>query len=283
MKITEQTFYNPATGKMVGYVRAKVLGLVPTVTNPTPQVRTDFGDFDVKTVQIKDISFDKKIFNPITTGNTNLDAFLSSEGGFMPATNVIMIGSPGVGKSTVGLDFLVRAKNAGKKVLFISGEMGRIDMYRYCRRFPAFANLDILFLADYVKQDPVVAIEKVLNNGYDLVLVDSWAEVCRTIQDVTGKSKSQSESWILDLMESHNEGHNEAQLNTCFLIVQQVTKNGDFLGSNRLKHMTSAMLELSRDREEDRSVMEFSKNRVGVAGEKIQYAIHTDNVVYSKA
>lgn len=283
MKITEQTFYNPATGKMVGYVRAKVLGLVPTVTNPTPQVRTDFGDFDVKTVQIKDISFDKKIFNPITTGNTNLDAFLSSEGGFMPATNVIMIGSPGVGKSTVGLDFLVRAKNAGKKVLFISGEMGRIDMYRYCRRFPAFANLDILFLADYVKQDPVVAIEKVLNNGYDLVLVDSWAEVCRTIQDVTGKSKSQSESWILDLMESHNEGHNEAQLNTCFLIVQQVTKNGDFLGSNRLKHMTSAMLELSRDREEDRSVMEFSKNRVGIAGEKIQYAIHTDNVVYSKA
>lgn len=282
MKLTQQKFYNPATGKMVGYVRAKTLGLIPNMNNPVQQVETDYGSFEVNTVRIKDLKFDSKIFSPIRTGNHNLDLFISSEGGFMPATNVILIGSPGVGKSTVGLDFVVRARKQGKKVLFISGEMGRIDMFRYCKRFPAFAELDILFLADYAKTNPVVAIEKILDNGYDLVLIDSWAEVCRTIQDTTGMGKSQAESWILDLMEKHNEAQNEREIYTCFLIVQQVTKNGDFLGSNRLKHMTSAMLELSREREDNRSVMEFSKNRVGTAGERLQFNITREAVAYAR-
>lgn len=283
MKLTQQKFFNPETGKMVGYVRAKTLGLIPNMNNPVKAMPTDYGNFEVSTVRIKDLTFDSKIFSPIRTGNNNLDLFISSDGGFMPATNVILIGSPGVGKSTVGLDFVIRAKRTGKKVLFISGEMGRIDMYRYCKRFPAFAELDILFLADYAKTNPVVAVEKILTNGYDLVLIDSWAEVCRTVQDTTGYTKSQAESWILDLMEKHNEAKNDKKLYTCFLIVQQVTKNGDFLGSNRLKHMTSAMLELSRERDENRSVMEFSKNRVGTAGERLSFNITRQAVTYSRA
>ena len=283
MKLTQQKFLNPATGKMVGYVRAKTLGLIPNIKSNHQEVETDYGTFEVSTVKMKDVNFDSQIFSPIRLGNSNLERFISSEGGFMPATNVILIGSPGIGKSTVGLDFVVRAKKQGKKVLFISGEMGRIDMFRYCKRFPAFNDLDILFLADYVKTNPVAAIEKVLNQGYDLVLMDSWAEVCRTVQDYNGMNKNQAESWILDVMEKHNEGDNDAGLYTCFLIVQQVTKNGDFLGSNRLKHMTSAMLEMSRDREMERSVMEFSKNRVGTAGERLAFIINRETVDYSRA
>lgn len=282
MNLTKQKFFNPGTGKMVGYVRAKALGLIPNKNTHKEHKQTDYGTFEVTTVKIKDLNFDPKVFNPIHTGNRNLDLFISSDGGFMPATNVILIGSPGIGKSTIGLDFVTRAKRQNKKVLFISGEMGRIDMYRYCKRFPAFAELDILFLSDYAKTDPVIAIEKVLEEGFDIVLMDSWAEICRTIQDTTGMNKSQAESWILDLMEKHNEGGNSSKTYTCFLIVQQVTKNGDFLGSNRLKHMTSAMLELSRNREENRSEMEFSKNRVGIAGERLQFNITNGAITYAR-
>lgn len=284
MKLTQQKFLNPATGKMVGYVRAKTLGLISNTSfNSLPQMQTDFGSFEVETVRVKDLKFDPKVFIPIKTGSPHLDTFISSDGGFMPATNVIMIGSPGVGKSTVGMDFAARAKKHGKKVLFISGEMGRIDMYRYCKRFPKFGELDTLFLSDYAKSNPVMAIEKVLMQGYDLILVDSWAEVCRSIQDFSGLSKSQAESWFLDMMEKHNEAKNDAGLYTCFLIIQQVTKSGEFLGSNRLKHMTSAMLEMTRDREQDRCLMEFSKNRVGTAGESIAFNITRNAVNYAHA
>lgn len=285
--ITKEKYFNPETGKMVGYVRAKTLGLIPETKSayklshsyepPTDIVE----DVEVQTIKISDLNFDSKLFVPISTGNENLNQFISTEGGFMPATNVILIGTPGIGKSTVGLDMIVRAQREGKKVLFISGEMNRIDMYRYCRRFPSFGQLDILFVSDYIKSNPVKAIEKVLENGYDLVLMDSWAEVQRTVRDFSGMSASKAESWILDLMEKHNSGENNSKLYTCFLIIQQVTKSGEFVGSNRLKHMTSAMLEMYRDRMEGKNVMEFSKNRVGTAGVSVSFTINNDQVNYS--
>lgn len=285
--ITKEKYFNPETGKMVGYVRAKTLGLIPETKsayrlNTSYEPPTDIvEDIEVQTIKISDLNFDSKLFVPISTGNENLNQFISTEGGFMPATNVILIGTPGIGKSTVGLDMIVRAQREGKKVLFISGEMNRIDMYRYCRRFPSFGQLDILFVSDYIKSNPVKAIEKVLENGYDLVLMDSWAEVQRTVRDFSGMSASKAESWILDLMEKHNSGENNSKLYTCFLIIQQVTKSGEFVGSNRLKHMTSAMLEMYRDRMEGKNVMEFSKNRVGTAGVSVSFTINNDQVNYS--
>ena len=283
LPLEQQMFLNPATGRMVNYKGAIYRGLIPSVSKrPNAEIEVDDTPIEVETVRMSDLSFDNNIFKPLKTGNKELDSFISADGGFMPATNIILIGTPGIGKSTVGLDFLVRAKSQGKKVLFISGEMQRIDMFRYCKRFPAFNDLDIFFVSDYIKTNPVKAIEKVLERGYDLVLMDSWAEVSRTVKDFSGMSASKSESWILDLFEKHNEGRNEAKLYTAFLIIQQVTKSGEFVGSNRLKHMTTGMLEMYRDRAEGTNVMEFSKNRVGTAGERVNFNIHSTKVTYAK-
>ena len=280
----ETLVLNPKTGRMINQKYAKYLGLLDNnITESIPKVSKKPVEIEVNTVKMSDLNFDSTMFTPIRTGNKQLDQFISSDGGFMPATNIILIGTPGIGKSTIGLDFLVRAKAQGKKVLFISGEMQRIDMFRYCKRFPAFNDLDIFFVSDYIKSDPVKAIEKVLENGYDLVLMDSWAEVSRTIKDYSGLSSSKAESWILDQFEKHNEGRNNSKAYTCFLTIQQVTKNGEFVGSNRLKHMTSAMLEMYRDRAEGVNVMEFSKNRLGTAGERITFNINRDMVQYSKS
>jgi predicted ATP-dependent serine protease len=282
LPLEQQMFLNPETGRMVNYKGALYRGLIPSVSKQPKEKEEKKIDVKVETVRMSDLNFDDNIFTPISTGDENLDQFISSEGGFMPATNIILIGTPGIGKSTIGLNFLVRAQEQGKKVLFISGEMQRIDMYRYCKRFPAFNDLDIFFVSDYIKSDPVQAIEKVLENGYDLVLMDSWAEVSRTIKDYSGMSVSKAESWILDLFERHNEGNNKSKSYTCFLIIQQVTKSGEFVGSNRLKHMTTGMLEMYRDRAEGVNVMEFSKNRVGQAGERMTFRIEKDNVSYNQ-
>jgi DNA repair protein RadA/Sms len=284
MNIKEQKFINPKTGRTVNYWRAKHLGIIPQelLQESRSTKIVDTKDIEVKTIKISDLNFDNKLFVPMKTGNRHLDKFVSSDGGFMPATNVILIGSPGIGKSTVGMNFISRLKKQGKKVLFISGEMNRIDMFRYCKRFKEFADLDILFLSDYADSNPQHAIEKVLENGYDVVLIDSWAEVCRTVQDTMGWGKSKAESWILDVMEKHNEGDNQSKSYTCFLVIQQVTKSGEFLGSNRLKHMTSAMLDMYRDRQNNRNVMEFSKNRVGTAGEQVSFNISRGSITYAR-
>lgn len=280
-QITKQKFLNPESGKMVGYARAKTLGLVP---NTVTHVHTEIADFDVTTVKVNELTFDKKVFDPIKTDMDQLNGFISTEGGFLPATNTIIIGTPGVGKTTVGMDLISRCRlHSNSKVLFISGEMNRIDLFRYCKRYPQFGELDTMFLADYVKLDPKLAIEKVLQKGYDLVLMDSWAEICLTIKDHTGWSSSKAQSWILDVMEKHNEGLNDANLFTSFLIIQQVTKSGEFLGSNRLKHMTSAMLDLTVDRDQGINIMEYSKNRAGTVGRRIQFALLSGRIQYANA
>lgn len=293
MNVREMKFLNPETGRQIGYWAARYKGLIPqdlldaekktlAVRKSSTSTRVSIKPQPkVETVRIRDLNFDDRLFVPMKTGNSELDGFVSTEGGFMPASNVVMIGSPGIGKSTIGLNMLSRvARHGGKRVLFVSGEMNRIDMYRYCRRFPEFANLDTLFMSDY-SDNPQYAIEKTFESGYDAILIDSFAEVISCVQEANGWSSKRSETWLIDLMELHNEGNNETNAFTCFMVVQQVTKNGDFLGSNRLKHMTSAMLEMYYDKSTDSNVMEFTKNRLGQAGETINFLITTDNVYYS--
>ena len=82
---------------------------------------------DIKLKKMKDIKFNKNLFVTMKT-KTIVDSILSTEGGVFPGTNTIVIGDPGVGKSTVLLDWIANLNASGKKVLFISGEMNEIDI-----------------------------------------------------------------------------------------------------------------------------------------------------------
>lgn len=291
--IKQMRFFNPASGREVGYWSAKVLGLIPQelLDQDVASKRARYAaqapeaqsvpDFEVVPVKMRDLSFDPRLSVPVPTKNEYLDAFLSSDGGFMPATNIVMIGGPGVGKTTVGMDLVSKVAMTGKRVLFVSAEMNAIDLNRYCKRFPAFAELDVLFLGDYIEKSPKVALEKAFKAGYDLILIDSFAEVCITVKEGNGWSTSKVESWLLDLMDGSNKGENDLNLFTAFLVIQQVTKGGVFVGSNRIKHMTSGMLHLHRDKRSDSTTMCFSKNRVGNSDAELSYSIGRDYISYS--
>jgi len=152
-------------------------------------------------------------------------------------------------------------------MVFISGEMNDIDMYGYVKRFPKFGKVPIMFMGDY-SDCPKQAVEQVLQEGYDIVLMDSWAEVTSMVKDQMGWARNKVESWLLDLMEKQNKANNKADKNTAFICIQQMTKAGEFAGSNRIKHMTTAM-----------AAIEFSKNRRGSVGDKIYFSLHRGGCV----
>ena len=108
----------------------------------------NFEDTPIKLIKMQDVQFSDDLFIPMKT-KTIVDSILSTEGGVFPGTNTVIIGDPGVGKSTVLLDWVANMQNQGKKVLFISGEMNDIDMYGYVKRFPKFGKLPIMFMGDY--------------------------------------------------------------------------------------------------------------------------------------
>ena len=209
---------------------------------------------------------------PLKTG-TVADQFLSNDGGFLPGTNVMAAGAPGVGKTSVLLELLykIRQNDPTKKVLFISAEMNQLDMARYLKRFPHWGTLPILFLSDYADGDSKLAIEETLKQGWDLVLTDSYTEVNDTVKEETGMSRGKTEKWFLDLMTHHNKANNKDKRYTTFVTILQLSKGGTFVGSNKLKHMTTAMLHLDWKGSENSSerFMEFSKNRTGDVGQKM--------------
>lgn len=90
-------------------------------------------------VRMCDLSFDPKLFETFHCG-TALDELLSSHQGLPRGVNYMIIGDPGVGKTTIILDMLANMQNRYPKarILFVSAEMNEIDLTVYVERYPKF-------------------------------------------------------------------------------------------------------------------------------------------------
>ena len=233
--------------------------------------------------KISNVKFAKGLFDAHKT-NTPLDGLFSMDGGVPKATNWMVVGDPGVGKSTVTLDIIANAKKSGSKVLFISAEMSPVDLKLYVDRYPKFGDLDIFFPQEIADDEsPKAILEEVLNDGYDIVLIDSFIELQATIQEADKMTRNRAEKWLLDLMYQQNLGQNKGKKYTSFLNIQQVNKGGTFVGSNKLKHMTTGMMEIrfvDQITQDERYVV-FSKNRRGHVGKQMFFNLAaTGDVTY---
>ena len=208
-----------------------------------------------------------------------IDELISHEKGVPCATNIMCIGDPGVGKTTVLLDLLASVQIRGRKCLFISGEMGKKQMFKYTERFPQFGLIKTLFMSDYLNYNTKDVIEQSLDMGFDLVLIDSAAEVIEGVRDDNGWDRKMAESWLVDICNKNNKGENKENKYTSFLLIQQVTKSGVFVGSNKLKHMMDAMMEMRREKEGG-TYMNFMKNRNGLVDCKLNYDLASKRIVY---
>lgn len=238
--------------------------------------------FDPTSVELhrgQDLSFDDKLFNPLKTGN-ELDDIFSTDGGLMPAVNMILVGGPGSGKTTVALDVIADFTEQGYKCLYVAGEMDEIGHYKYCKRIPKFGKIETLFLKNHAEQCKEV-LEYVFNKGYDVIVIDSIAEVIEMVKDNYNVSMGNAESWFLSLQTSNKKGNNEGNYYTSFINIQQVTKGGEFAGSNRLKHMTDSMCHIERNKDGTERSMYFSKNRDCDKDFKVFFSISGNAVYYT--
>jgi predicted ATP-dependent serine protease len=232
--------------------------------------------------KLNNLDIDPKMLESMPSGLGNMDKFISHEGGVPCASNIMGIGDPGVGKTTILLDVLSGIQNKGRRVLFISGEMGRKQMYKYTNRFPQFGNIQTLFMSDYLEYNTKDVVEQILNQGWDCILIDSIAEIIDGVRDDNNWDRKMAESWLVDMCVKNNKGENDKNIFTSFLLIQQVTKSGVFVGSNKLKHLTDAMLEMRRRSEKDGggTYMMFSKNRNGESGMEMGYDLGANSIIY---
>lgn len=242
-------------------------------------------------VKMKDIQFEKGLFENWMTGKI-MDELLCSYKGLPKGVNYMVIGDPGVGKTTIILDLLsdLSLYNSAK-VLFVSAEMNEIDLAIYVQRFPKFQNLDILFVEGEFEQEPhscktLERLSAILDQGWDVVAIDSFYELQGIIKEEENITLKKAESMLLSLMKQQSKGGNSKSINTTFLTIQQVTKSGAFVGSNRLKHSITAMMELRLENPKNiysDHYAVFTKHRRGDVGVRLYYDLgSTGDVFYNE-
>lgn len=240
-------------------------------------------------VKMRDVRFEPGLFVNFSSG-TVLDNLLCSYKGLPKGVNYMIIGDPGVGKTTIILDLIanIGRQAAGTRILFISAEMNEIDLAVYVQRYPKFGDLNIMFVeSDFDgNRHHLQDIEKVLQLGWDIVAIDSFHELQGIIKEEENITMRLAETKLLSLIKHHNKAENDTRTNTTFLTIQQVTKSGAFVGSNRLKHMITAMMELRLDNPKniysDRYIV-FSKHRRGDVGVKLYYNLSsTGDVLFDE-
>lgn len=226
-----------------------------------------------------DLSFDQSLFLNFETG-TVLDKLLCSYSGLPKGVNYMIIGDPGSGKTTIILDLLANVMKCypSARILFVSAEMNEIDLAIYVKRYPKFQFIPTLFVesdfSDASSSHNLTEVESILSQGWDIVAIDSFYELQGIIKEEENFRMKEAENRLLAMIKRNNKGQNALGLNTTFLTIQQVTKSGNFIGSNRLKHSITAMMELRFDNPKnvfsDRYVV-FSKHRRGDVGVRLYY------------
>ena len=150
-----------------------------------------------KTVKIKELVFNKSLFINYLSG-TVLDSLLCGYGGLPKGVNYVIIGDPGVGKTTIILDLManIQKQQPSVSMLFVSAEMNEIDLAIYVQRYPKFGNLDIMFVeAEFDSEAHTLKdFEDVLQRGWDIVAIDSFYELQGIVKEEEGITLKKSES-----------------------------------------------------------------------------------------
>ena len=125
-----------------------------------------------------------------------------------------------------------------------------------------------------------------LNEGWDVVAIDSFFELQSIVKEEEDISLRKAETQLLSLIKQQNKAENERGVHTTFLTIQQVTKSGRFIGTNRLKHAITAMLELRLENPKNiysERYAVFSKHRRGDVGVRLYYDLSsTGDVFYNE-
>lgn len=210
----------------------------------------------LRTALTKPVLFSEvKISNQsrLKTGINELDQVLG--GGFVPGSVTLLSGDPGIGKSTLVLQFL---NNLGKNrgVLYVSGEESAEQVKMRAERLNT--RNKILFAAETDVESIVALIEE---QKPELAVIDS-------IQTLSFSQANSSRGSLVQVRECSAILIEAAKkLKIAVVLIGHVTKEGMLAGPKALEHLVDVVLYLEGDRYHSLRVLRGIKNRFGSTNE----------------
>ena len=214
-----------------------------------------------KAVRVHDIDMGKEF--RMVTNDGELNRVLG--GGIVTGSVILLGGQPGIGKSTLLLQLVLKNKI---KVLYVSGEESESQLKSRASRIGAL-NEDCYILAetnvdDILKQseslEPQLIIIDSIQTLYD-PLVDSAAGSIVQIRETTGT--------LLRFAKENN---------IPVFVIGHITKDGAIAGPKLLEHMVDTVLQFEGDRHHTYRILRCNKNRFGSTDEIGLYEMKSDGL-----
>jgi len=189
----------------------------------------------------------------IDTGNSELNRVLG--GGLVPGSVVLVGGEPGIGKSTLMLQFALAIPKV--KVLYVTGEESEQQIKMRAARL-GNENSEIFILTETSLQTVFHHLEQV---NPQIIVVDS-------IQTLQSELVESSAGSVSQIRECAHELQQYAKLtNTPVFLIGHITKDGSIAGPKILEHIVDAVLQFEGDRNYGYRILRSVKNRFGSTSE----------------
>ena len=189
------------------------------------------------------------------TGSGELDRVLG--GGVIPGSMVLIVGDPGVGKSSLTLRVAAEIARTKKRVLYVTGEESTRQVRMRADRLGAIA-ADLFVVSETNLERITAHIETVKP---ELLIIDSIQTIFRS--DVTSARGSVSQVRecsveLLRLAKTHA---------VATFVVGHVTKDGTLAGPRVLEHIVDTVLYFEGEKGAQFRVLRAVKNRFGSTNE----------------
>jgi len=191
----------------------------------------------------------------VLTGSGGLDRVLG--GGVIPGSMVLVVGDPGVGKSSLTLRVSADIARAGRRVLYVTGEESARQIRMRADRLRAIA--DDLLVVSETNLDAICA--HVVREKPALFIIDSIQTMYRPDIESAPGSVSQVRECAMELMRiAKTEG-------IAVFVIGHVTKEGSLAGPRVLEHIVDTVLYFEGERNAEYRVLRAVKNRFGSTNE----------------
>jgi DNA repair protein RadA/Sms len=187
--------------------------------------------------------------------------------GFTPSASMIFTGEAGAGKTTMMLTLADHLTRSGTVAVFNTAEESLFQVKAVCERLglkKGFAVGNETNVSDLLKKADKLRLMPVNKDKPFLLIIDSLQcmddghfSTGRITCQTAERSLEQVTSWC-------KENYTNA------IVIGQVTKSGNFAGSNKLRHMVDCHTHLGIEKKDKElmglRVLETTKNRFGGAG-----------------
>ena len=176
-------------------------------------------------------------------------------GGLVPGSLVLLGGEPGIGKSTLALQVLL--KMGERRTLYASGEESAKQLKLRAERLSGDAK-NLYILAE-------TSLERILESVTDIqpeiVVVDSIQTIGTEAIDSSIGSLSQVKECAARILQYAKEK------NVPFIIVGHINKEGSLAGPKVLEHIVDTVLQFEGDQHYVYRILRAQKNRFGSTSE----------------